>query len=66
MLMRRSFRSVRYPTLIDQALLSMGKAFVGTQSSTMSILSARRVEDWNDGPPSIYVQHASDTWQTVS
>jgi hypothetical protein len=38
-----------YPLLIDKAILSMGIGFVGTQSSTFSILNARRVEDWNDG-----------------
>ena len=38
-----------YPLLIDKAILSMGIGFVGTRSSTFSILNARRVEDWNDG-----------------
>ncbi|KAJ2914441.1 hypothetical protein MD484_g5968, partial [Candolleomyces efflorescens] len=38
-----------YPLLIDKAILSMGIGFVGTLSSTFSILNARRVEDWNDG-----------------
>jgi hypothetical protein len=27
----------------------MGRGFVGTQSSTFSVLNAMRVEDWNNG-----------------
>lgn len=38
-----------YPILIDSASLSLGAGFVGTKSSTYSVLSARRVEDWNGG-----------------
>ncbi|KAF6764104.1 hypothetical protein DFP72DRAFT_413685 [Ephemerocybe angulata] len=37
------------PILVDQAAMSLGLGFVGTRSSTYSILSARRVEDWNGG-----------------
>ncbi|KAL7410112.1 hypothetical protein BDY24DRAFT_418231 [Mrakia frigida] len=54
-----------HPTLIDKVLLSMGKGFVGTYSSTMSIASARRVEDWNGGPPSIYVNRNSPVGDDV-
>jgi hypothetical protein len=38
-----------YPLLIDKVALSMGRGFVGTQSSTFSVLNAMRVEDWNNG-----------------
>lgn len=38
-----------HPILIDKVTLSMGIGFVGTDSSTFSILNARRVEDWNNG-----------------
>ncbi|KAJ3544446.1 hypothetical protein NMY22_g2773 [Coprinellus aureogranulatus] len=38
-----------YPLLIDKVALSMGTGFVGTRSSTFSVLSAMRVEDWNNG-----------------
>lgn len=38
-----------HPILIDKVSLSMGIGFVGTDSSTFSILNARRVEDWNNG-----------------
>lgn len=33
----------------------MGRAFVGTDRSTMSMVAARRVEDWQDGP-AVYVR----------
>ncbi|KAJ2914442.1 hypothetical protein MD484_g5969, partial [Candolleomyces efflorescens] len=36
-----------YPVLIDKIAQSLGVGFVGTKSSTFSLLSARRVEDWN-------------------
>lgn len=40
----------RYPVLLDAVLQSQGSAFVGTDRSTMSMLSGRRVEDWHGGP----------------
>ncbi|KAJ7109973.1 hypothetical protein C8R44DRAFT_842428 [Mycena epipterygia] len=39
-----------YPVLLDAVLQSQGSAFVGTDRSTMSMLSGRRVADWHDGP----------------
>jgi len=39
-----------YPTIIDAVIQSRGAAMVGTVSSTMSMVSARRVRDWNGGP----------------
>ncbi|KAJ7225380.1 hypothetical protein GGX14DRAFT_511315 [Mycena pura] len=39
-----------YPVLIDAVIQSRGTGFVGTDRSTMSIIAARRVEDWLDGP----------------
>ncbi|EJD41495.1 hypothetical protein AURDEDRAFT_115423 [Auricularia subglabra TFB-10046 SS5] len=39
-----------YPVLIDAVIQSMGRGFVGTDRSTMSMVAARRVEDWEDGP----------------
>jgi hypothetical protein len=41
-----------YPIILDKAALSLGLGFVGTRSSTFSTLTARRVEDWNDGESS--------------
>ncbi|KAJ7150201.1 hypothetical protein C8R46DRAFT_1229772 [Mycena filopes] len=38
-----------YPVLIDAVLQSQGAGFVGTDRSTFSIISARRVVSWNDG-----------------
>ncbi|KAF7347413.1 hypothetical protein MVEN_01497200 [Mycena venus] len=41
---------VWYPVLIDAVIHSQGLGFVGTDRSTYSILSARRVASWHDGP----------------
>ncbi|KAL7414037.1 hypothetical protein BDY24DRAFT_440955 [Mrakia frigida] len=38
-----------YPTILDKVLMSLGSHFVGTDRSTMSVLSSRRVQDWNNG-----------------
>ena len=38
-----------YPILLDIVAQSMAVGFVGTQGSTFSLISARRVEDWNSG-----------------
>ena len=35
-----------YPPLLDMAILAMGRAFVGTEGSTMSSLAGARVRDW--------------------
>ena len=39
----------RYPVFIDVCAQSFGKGFVGTARSTLSLVSAKRVVDWNDG-----------------
>ncbi|KZO99639.1 hypothetical protein CALVIDRAFT_354484 [Calocera viscosa TUFC12733] len=39
-----------YSPLLDAIFHSSGAGFVGTDSSTMSMLAARRVAEWNDGP----------------
>ena len=39
-----------YLPLIDIISQSLASGFVGTMSSTFSLVSARRVEDWNGGP----------------
>lgn len=39
----------RYPVILDSAIQSNGLGFVGTDRSTFSILSMRRVQDWHDG-----------------
>ncbi|KAF8204396.1 hypothetical protein K438DRAFT_2015034 [Mycena galopus ATCC 62051] len=41
---------VWYPVLIDAVIHSRGSGFVGTDKSTFSILAARRVKSWHDGP----------------
>lgn len=38
-----------YPVLIDAAIQSAALGFVGTDRSTYSVVSRRRVETWNDG-----------------
>ncbi|GLB37406.1 putative GDP-fucose protein O-fucosyltransferase [Lyophyllum shimeji] len=38
-----------YLPIIDIVAQSLGIGFVGSMDSTVSIVSARRVEDWNDG-----------------
>ncbi|KAG8923486.1 hypothetical protein FRC02_011115 [Tulasnella sp. 418] len=39
-----------YPSIIDAYVQSQGIAFVGTGQSTMSLVAARRVQYWNNGP----------------
>ncbi|KAG8899903.1 hypothetical protein FRC01_010332, partial [Tulasnella sp. 417] len=39
-----------YPTILDSVVQSRGAGFIGTKLSTMSIIAARRVIDWNNGP----------------
>ncbi|EJT99009.1 hypothetical protein DACRYDRAFT_101597 [Dacryopinax primogenitus] len=39
-----------YSPLLDAIFHSLAAGFVGTDQSTMSLLAARRVEEWNDGP----------------
>ncbi len=41
--------SYRHPVILDAAIQSLGLGFVGTDRSTFSILSRRRVLDWHDG-----------------
>ncbi len=38
-----------YPVILDAAIQSTAVGFVGTDRSTYSILSRRRVESWHDG-----------------
>jgi len=38
------------PTVLDAVFQSFSSGFVGTDRSTMSLIAARRVQDWNDGP----------------
>lgn len=38
-----------YAPVVDIVAQSLGSGFVGTKSSTVSLLSARRVEYWNQG-----------------
>jgi len=38
-----------YPPLIDIVIQSMAVGFVGTEDSTFSLVSQRRVEDWTGG-----------------
>ncbi|KAG8977750.1 hypothetical protein FRB90_008719, partial [Tulasnella sp. 427] len=41
---------MRWPAIVDSIVQSRGAGFVGTSRSTMSIIAAWRVIDWNDGP----------------
>ncbi|KDN51560.1 hypothetical protein RSAG8_00105, partial [Rhizoctonia solani AG-8 WAC10335] len=38
-----------YPVVLDAVFQSLGAGFVGTDRSTLSLLSQRRVEAWNNG-----------------
>ena len=38
-----------YPLILDAAIQSKALGFVGTDRSTYSIVSRRRVQQWNDG-----------------
>ncbi|GAA6023432.1 hypothetical protein JCM11491_005581 [Sporobolomyces phaffii] len=42
--------SAWWDSAVDQAVLSLGQAFVGTLDSQVSLVSALRVATWNDGP----------------
>jgi len=48
-LFRSSPTTARYPVIIDAVVQSKGMGFVGTDRSTFSVLSRRRVEDWQRG-----------------
>ncbi|KAF8973027.1 hypothetical protein BDZ97DRAFT_1649427 [Flammula alnicola] len=39
-----------YPPIVDIVAQSMASGFIGTEDSTFSLVSSRRVEDWNKGP----------------
>lgn len=39
----------RYPVFLDAAIHSAATGFIGTDRSTYSTVSRRRVEDWQDG-----------------
>ncbi|KAG8876594.1 hypothetical protein FRB98_007238 [Tulasnella sp. 332] len=39
-----------WPALIDAAVLSRARGMVGVRRSTMSLVAALRVRDWNNGP----------------
>jgi hypothetical protein len=38
-----------YAPVVDIAAQSLGVGFVGTKESTVSLVSSRRVQDWNNG-----------------
>ncbi|CED83552.1 hypothetical protein [Phaffia rhodozyma] len=42
-----------WPTLIDMAMMSSAKGFIGSKGSTYSLFASLRVQDWNDGVISI-------------
>ena len=39
-----------FPAVLDAVFQSLSSGFVGTDRSTMSLIAARRVQDWNGGP----------------
>ncbi|KAG8973017.1 hypothetical protein FRB90_010042, partial [Tulasnella sp. 427] len=43
------YGSLWYPSLIDAVIQAMGKGFLGTDKSTMSLVALLRTIDWNDG-----------------
>lgn len=38
-----------YPPILDAVAQSLGKGFVGTDRSTMTMVAMKRVQDWNAG-----------------
>ena len=38
-----------YLTILDVVIQSLSLGFVGTDRSTLSVISQKRVEDWNGG-----------------
>jgi hypothetical protein len=38
------------PPILDQVAQSLAVGFVGTEDSTFSLVSMRRIQDWNNGP----------------
>jgi len=38
-----------YPVVIDIAVQSIASGFIGTDDSTFSLVSAKRVAEWNNG-----------------
>ncbi|KAF7302972.1 hypothetical protein MKEN_01259900 [Mycena kentingensis (nom. inval.)] len=52
-----------YPVLFDAVVQSRGIGFVGTDSSTMSVLAARRVQDWNGGVTKLVKWGAPERWE---
>ena len=46
------------PPILDQAAQSLAAGFVGTEDSTFSLVSLRRVQDWNNGP-GVLIKHKS-------
>ena len=38
-----------YPVFIDVVAQSFGKGFVGTDHSTLTLVTTKRVADWNNG-----------------
>jgi hypothetical protein len=41
--------AARFEVFVDAAVMAAAAGFVGTESSTMSLLALRRVQDWNGG-----------------
>ena len=37
--------------ILDEVAQSLAVGFIGTEDSTFSLVSMRRVQDWNQGPP---------------
>ncbi|KAF8814371.1 hypothetical protein BYT27DRAFT_7179523 [Phlegmacium glaucopus] len=42
-----------FAPIVDIVSQSLAIGFIGTKQSTFSLVSARRVEDWNDGPTTL-------------
>lgn len=42
--------------ILDQVAQSLAVGFVGTEDSTFSLVSMRRVQDWNHGPGTLLMR----------
>ncbi|KAF9567935.1 hypothetical protein CPC08DRAFT_626000 [Agrocybe pediades] len=51
-----------YPPLVDIVAQSMASGFIGTHDSTFSLVSGRRVEDWNNKPAAFVAKNDKDVY----
>ena len=61
-----------YPVVIDVVAQSLAAGFIGTEDFTFRLVSARRGEDWNNGPTAMlnhrdaWLSRLGDVFHSVS